>query len=95
MRLIGMAERAQDELLRRVLSRTAFGGLLASKGAMMKDIAENRIEIDACRLLCLQAAAMIDTAGAKGAMQQIGMIKVSFSRTGSRALSYTRSSVLE
>jgi len=76
MRLIGMAERALELLITRSLTRTAFGGLLASKGALLKDIADSRIEIDSCRLLCLQAAAMIDSVGAKLAAQQIGMIKV-------------------
>lgn len=76
MRLIGMAERGLEELLRRAMTRTAFGGLLSSKGAMLKDIADCRIEIDSCRLLCLQAASMMDTVGNKLAAQQIGMIKV-------------------
>lgn len=75
-RLIGMAERALEEMLTRALTRTAFGGALASKGAMLKDIADSRVEIDACRMLCLQAAAMMDTVGNKLAAQQIGMIKV-------------------
>jgi len=76
MRLIGMAERALELMIRRSMTRTAFGGLLATKGALMKDIADSRIEIDSTRLLCLQAAAMIDSVGAKFAAQQIGMIKV-------------------
>jgi acyl-CoA dehydrogenase len=76
MRMIGMAERGLEELLRRVQTRTAFGGLIAGKGAMLKDIADCRIEIDSCRLLCLQAASMMDTVGNKLAAQQIGMIKV-------------------
>ena len=76
MRLLGMAERGLEELIRRTLTRTAFGGLIASKGAMLKDIAESRVEIDSCRLLCMQAASMMDTVGNKLAAQQIGMIKV-------------------
>lgn len=76
MRLIGMAERALDEMITRSLTRTAFGGLLATKGAMLKDIADSRIEIDSCRLLCLQAASMMDNVGNKLAASQIGMIKV-------------------
>jgi alkylation response protein AidB-like acyl-CoA dehydrogenase len=43
---------------------------------MLKDIADSRIEIDSCRLLCLQAASMMDSVGNKLAAQQIGTIKV-------------------
>lgn len=76
MRLIGMAERALETMIQRTMTRTAFGGLLAHKGTILKDIADSRIEIDSCRLLCLQAASMMDTVGNKLAAQQIGMIKV-------------------
>jgi len=76
MRLIGMAERALDLMIMRTISRTAFGGRLASKGSVLKDIADSRIEIDSCRLLCMQAAAMMDKVGNKLAAQQIAMIKV-------------------
>ncbi|KAL0488318.1 acyl-CoA dehydrogenase [Acrasis kona] len=76
MRLIGMAERALDMMLVRVHERYAHGALLLKKGAILKDIADMRIEIEKTRLLTLQAAAMMDTVGNKHAKQQIAMIKV-------------------
>jgi len=76
MRSIGMAERALSLMIKRVQTRTNFGTPIAKKGAMLKEIADSRIEIDSIRLLVLQAAAMIDAVGAKNARQQIAMIKV-------------------
>jgi acyl-CoA dehydrogenase len=76
MRLIGQAERALEMHVRRVLTRTAFGGTLATKGAQLKDIADSRIEIDSARQLVLQAASSMDKYGNKVAAQQIAMIKV-------------------
>lgn len=76
MRVIGMAERSLELLISRAAKRHAFGTTLASKGAVLKDIADSRIDIDTARLLTLQAASMMDTVGNKRAAQQIGMIKV-------------------
>jgi acyl-CoA dehydrogenase len=77
MRTIGVAERALGMMLTRVRSRRAFGKPLAAQGTILKDIADSRIEIDQARLLVLNAAAMIDRAGAKGARREIAAIKVS------------------
>lgn len=43
---------------------------------MLADIAHSRAEIDQSRLLVLAAAHQIDVAGAKGALQDIGISKV-------------------
>lgn len=43
---------------------------------MLADIAHSRAEIDQSRLLVLAAARQIDVAGAKGALQDIGISKV-------------------
>jgi acyl-CoA dehydrogenase len=76
MRTIGMAERALQTMCRRVQSRVAFGRPLSEQGALRRDIADSRMEIDQARLLTMQAAHMMDTVGNKAARTEIAMIKV-------------------
>ncbi|RFU63498.1 acyl-CoA dehydrogenase [Peribacillus glennii] len=76
MRLIGAAERALDELCKRIQSRVAFGKPLSKQGVIMEWVAESRIEIEQARLLTLKAAYMMDTVGNKEAKAEIAMIKV-------------------
>ncbi|MCY9015853.1 acyl-CoA dehydrogenase [Priestia megaterium] len=76
MRLIGAAERALEELCKRIQSRSTFNKLLSQQGAIQEWVAESRIEIEQARLLTLKAAYMMDTVGNKKARKEIAMIKV-------------------
>ena len=76
MRAIGLAERALEDMCKRVLSRTAFGKKIAEQGVTLERIAESRILIDQARLLTFNAAHMMDTVGNKVAAKEIAMIKV-------------------
>lgn len=76
MRSIGAAERALELLIKRSLSKEAFGQTLVKLGANYDIIAEARIEIEMARLLCLKAAHMMDTIGTQAAQPYISQIKV-------------------
>ncbi len=76
MRLIGAAERALEELCKRVQSREAFHKPLADQGVIREWIADSRIELEQARLLTLKAAYKMDTVGNKQAKTEIAMIKV-------------------
>jgi acyl-CoA dehydrogenase len=76
MRLIGMAERAIDLMVKRAQARVAFGKPLAEQGVVREQIAQSRIEVEQARLLVLKTAWLIDKFGAKGAATEIAAIKV-------------------
>ena len=76
MRTIGVAERALEEMCRRVKTRVAFKRPLSEMGQIRQDIARSRCEIDQARLLTLYAAHRMDTVGNKVARTEIAMIKV-------------------
>ena len=76
MRLIGMAERAIDLMVRRAQSRVAFKRPLSEQGVVREQIAQSRIEVEQARLLVLKTAWLIDKYGSKGAATEIAAIKV-------------------
>ncbi|BDD62061.1 hypothetical protein MAP00_007053 [Monascus purpureus] len=78
MRSIGAAERALEWLITRVNDdkKKPFGQLLSSHGVILEWIAKSRIEIDAARLIVLNAAIKIDTGDAKAALKEIGQAKI-------------------
>ncbi len=75
MRLIGVAERALELLIKRAKARVAFGKPIAAQGVIRTWIAEARLEIEQARLLVLKTAWMMDEVGNKAARKEIAMIK--------------------
>ncbi len=76
MRAIGASEKALELMIRRGITRTAFGKPLINLGGNRELVADLRMAIDQARLLTLYAAWKIDGAGALGAMTEISAIKV-------------------
>jgi len=76
MRAIGAAERCLEMMIKRGMSRTAFGKPLIKLGGNLERVAQARMAIDQARLLTLHAAWKIDTVGVKHAMTEISSIKV-------------------
>ena len=75
MRWLGQARRAFDMLCERALQREGFGGALARKQTVQNWIADSAAEMQAARLMTLQAAWKIDQEGATAARKEISMIK--------------------
>jgi len=86
MRIIGACEVALEKMCTRLLSRVAFGKALAEHSVWEQRIAEARIDIEMCRLLCLKAAYMMDVAGNKSARGEIAMIKVAAPRIACKVI---------
>ncbi len=76
MRWIGICERAFDLMCERAAGREIAPGVpLGSRQTVQNWIAESRAEINAARLLVLDAATKIDRAGAQAARSEISIIK--------------------
>jgi alkylation response protein AidB-like acyl-CoA dehydrogenase len=73
MRWLGQMQRAFDLLCRRSLERETFGSRLADKQTIQNWIADSAAEIQACRLMTLDAAHRID--GGDEARVEISLIK--------------------
>jgi acyl-CoA dehydrogenase len=75
MRWLGVARRAFDMLCERSLYREAHGSTLAKHQTVQNWIADSAAEMQAARLMTLQAAWKMDTHGVLAARQDIAMIK--------------------
>ena len=75
MRSIGAAERALNLMVRRGMSREAFGRPLAQLGGNVEMIAQARVEIEAMRLMVLRAAKAMDTLGNAEARVWVSAVK--------------------
>lgn len=76
MRWIGICERAFDLMCTRAVQRELSPGEpLARRDTVQHWVAESRAEIDAARLLVLDAAQALETRGPLGAREQISAIK--------------------
>jgi acyl-CoA dehydrogenase len=75
MRWLGQAQRAFDIMCERVVSRHVKDGVLADKQMMQDFIATSKAEMEAARLLTLQAAWKMDQGGTKAALTDIALIK--------------------
>jgi len=73
MRWLGQMQRAFDLMCQRALSREVFGSALAEKQTVQNWIADSAAEIQACRLLTLQAAHRLD--GGDEARVEISLVK--------------------
>ena len=76
MRTIGLAERTLETMIKRLMTRKAFGKEIIRHSIWQERIADARINIEMTRLLTLKAASMMDTVGNKVAKNEIAMIKV-------------------
>ena len=78
MRSIGAAEKALEWMIARVNDprKKTFGKALNQHGVILEWIAKSRLEIDAARLVVLNAAIKIDEKDAKNALKEIAEAKV-------------------
>jgi acyl-CoA dehydrogenase len=75
MRAIGAAERALDLMVQRGLTRSAFGRPLGKLGHNQETISRARIDIEAMRLMVLQAAKAMDELGNAEARVWVSAVK--------------------
>ena len=75
MRSIGQAERALDLLMKRAISREAFGKPIIQLGKNIEMVSRIRIDIEAMRLMVLKAAKAMDVLGNREARIWVHMVK--------------------
>jgi acyl-CoA dehydrogenase len=88
MRTIGAAEMALEQMVKRLMSRRAFGKTIAEHSVWEQRVAAARIDIERTRLLCLKAAHTMDQQGNKSARGEIAMIKVAAPRMALRIIDH-------
>ncbi|KAI1377299.1 acyl-CoA dehydrogenase NM domain-like protein [Hypoxylon crocopeplum] len=78
MRTIGAAERALEWMLMRINDpkKMTFKKQLREHGVILEWVAKSRIEIDAARLIVLNAAVKMDDLGPKATLREIAQAKV-------------------
>lgn len=86
MRLIGLAQRALEEMSVRAETRIAFHRELSKQGSVREDIAQSYCEIEQARLLTLKAADQMDRYGNKVAKELIAMIKITAPQMACRVI---------
>jgi len=75
MRAVGAAERALELMVKRGLSREAFGKKLIQLGKNVELVSRARIEIEAMRLMVLRAAKAMDVMGNADARVWVSAVK--------------------
>ena len=75
MRAIGQAEVAIELMVKRASTRIAFGKPIVKLGKNLEVVSRARIEVDACRLMVLQAAKAMDVLGNKEARVYVSAVK--------------------
>jgi acyl-CoA dehydrogenase len=75
MRSLGKAEKALELMVKRSATREAFGKPIAKLGKNLELISRARIEINAMRLMVLQAAKAMDVLGNKEARVYVSAVK--------------------
>lgn len=76
--ILSQAERALEWMLMRINDpkKTTFGKQLREHGVILEWVAKSRIEIDAARMVVLNAAIKMDELGPKAALKEIAEAKV-------------------
>jgi acyl-CoA dehydrogenase len=75
MRWVGVSQRAFDMLCEYALTREAHGSTLAEKQTVQNWIADSAAQMQAARLMTLNAAWKMDTEGVSAARREISLIK--------------------
>lgn len=75
MRWLGVSRRAFDMMCERAVSKSVHGSTLAEKQTIQNWVADSAAEMEAARMMTLHTAWKVDQVGAKGARNEIAMIK--------------------